>query len=477
MITKRIVSLLLAVCLISGLTACAPTEEAAPAPSPDAATEQTAEPAPAAEKTALEKAIEKVVTNGEKVSITFWTGTGAANYPFLEAMVAAFGEKYPNITVDFSNQGTITELTDKLTQNIVSKSTPQLSNINSLTFPEYVENGAIVDLAEYINDPTIGFTAEEQADFFQNYLQEVKSYGPEGTMYGFPTNKKTTDILVYNKTYFDAKGWSAPTTWDQVAEYSKIIYEETGKPGFSYDTAYGDAAFKLLSTQWGSPYVTAGGVVDINNQASIDALNFYKQNMEAGYFTLPALLPSANGGNYSNNGFVVKECYMYVGAAAGIAYALPSADKGHEVFEVGVAPVPQKSASAPVTFIKGENYVMFSNSTDEQRVATWLLIKFLSQAENNAEWLSNTGNLPISNSMVKDPNYQIFLNMANDGSATYYKAAATKVALELQDYVRLNVAFPKEGELGTEVGNMWKSIMIGGADIQSELEATASKFN
>ena len=304
----------------------------------------------------------------------------------------------------------------------VSKSTPQLSNINAATFPEYVASGAIVDLAEYFNDPTIGFTAEEQADFFESYMAEVKSFGPEGTLYGFPTNKKTTDIFVYNKTYFDAKGWSAPTTWDQVAEYSKIIYEETGMPGFSYDTAYGEAAFKTLSTQWGSPYVTADGVVDINNEASLAAINFFKENMDAGYFTLPALMPSA-GGNNSSNGFVMQECYMFVGAAAGIAYALPNAEKGHEVFEVGVAAIPQKDASAAATFSKGENYVMFANSTDEQRVATWLLIKFLSEAENNSEWLINTGNLPISQSQVEDADYQAFLTMANDGSAAYYKAA------------------------------------------------------
>lgn len=477
---KKLFALLLAfVMVFCTLTAC--TQEApAPAPAPDAATEQTEAPvkeeAPAPEPTALEKAIEKVVTNGEEVEIVFWTGTGNANYPYLEAMVNAFMEKYPNIKVDFSNQGAITELTEKLTQNIVSKSTPQLSNINAATFPEYVASGAIVDLAEYFNDPTIGFTAEEQADFFESYMAEVKSFGPEGTLYGFPTNKKTTDIFVYNKTYFDAKGWSAPTTWDQVAEYSKIIYEETGMPGFSYDTSYGEAAFKTLSTQWGSPYVTADGVVDINNEASLAAINFFKENMDAGYFTLPALMPSA-GGNNSSNGFVMQECYMFVGAAAGIAYALPNAEKGHEVFEVGVAAIPQKDASAAATFSKGENYVMFANSTDEQRVATWLLIKFLSEAENNSEWLINTGNLPISQSQVEDADYQAFLTMANDGSAAYYKAAAVNAALEMTDYMRFDVAFPKSGELATEVGNMWKSIMVGDADAASMLEATAALFN
>lgn len=473
---KKWVASLMALAMLLCSTACASTagQTEAEAVSPDAAEQQTAEAT--AEPTALETAIENVLTDKQEVDITFWTGTGSANYPYLEAMVEAFEAEYPNIKVDFSNQGAITDLTDKLTQNIVSASTPQLSNINAATFPEYIASGAIVDLSEYYNDPTIGFTQDEQADFFQNYLDEVESFGGEGTMYGFPTNKKTTDIFVYNKTYFDEKGWSAPTTWDQVVEYSKVIYEETGMPGFSYDTSYGEAAFKTLSTQFGSPYVTSGGTVDIDNQASIDALTFYKDNVDAGYFTLPALMPSA-GGNNSSSGFVMQECYMFVGAAAGIAYALPNAEKGQEEFEVGVAPIPQADTDSPVAFSKGEDYVMFANSTDEQRVATWLLIKFLSTAENNVDWLVNTGNLPISASMVENSDYQAFLNMENDGSAAYYKAAAVNAALEMNDYMRFDVAFAQSGELATEVGNMWKSIMVGGADIASTLEATAALFN
>ncbi len=475
---KKVLSLLLVLALALSAVACtATTTDETTAPQ-DNAVQAVDEAVPEAteEPTALQIAVDKVVNKGEKVDITFWTGTGSSNYTYLETMVAAFMEKYPNITVDFSNQGPISDLTDKLTQNIVSGSTPQLSNINAATFPEYVDNGVLVDLAEYFNDPTIGFSAEEQADFFQSYLAEAQSFGAEGTMYGFPTNKKTTDLLIYNKTYFDAKGWSAPTTWDQVVEYSKIIYEETGTPGFSYDTSYGEAAFKLLSMQYGSPYVSADGTVDIDNESSIDALTFYKQNMDAGYFTLPALMPSA-GGNYSSNGFVAQECYMFIGAAAGVAYAVPNADKGQEVFAVGVAPLPQMDTNSSIAFSKGEDYVMFSNSTDEQRVATWLLIKFLSQAENNVEWLVNTGNLPISQSMVDNADYQTFLNMSDDGSASYYKAQAVVAALQMNDYMLFDVAFDRSSEFATEIGKMWTSIMIGGADIETTLAETQAMFN
>lgn len=416
----------------------------------------------------IENAIQSVLEDKVPVSISFWTGTGAANYPILEAMVDEFQKKYPNITVDFSNQGPITELTDKLTQNIVSKTTPTLSNLSPTSFLEYIDAGAIIDLAPYFNDAAVGYSSEEQKDFFQSYLDEAESFGGEGTLYGFPTNKKTANVLVYNKTYFDAKGWKAPTTWTQTAEYSKIIYEETGMPGFSYDTSYADDAFKAMSQQWGSPYIKADGTVDIDNDASRAAIAFYKENMDKGYFTLPAIMPSA-GGNNSSNGFVMEECYMFVGAAAGVDYAIPKSDSGQKTFEVGVAPVPQKESGTPVFYSKGEDYCVFSNSTEEERVAAWLLIQFLSGVEENTEWLVNTGNLPIRSSMLELPAFQEFLN------STTPKAAAVQAVLDMQDKMSYERVIPNCAALADECGTMWKSVMIGGAEVDTALAAAAAK--
>lgn len=422
----------------------------------------------------LQKAIKAVVTDKKEVSISFWTGTGANNFPYLEKMVKNFQASYPNIKVDFSNQGKIDELTKKLTQNIVSKSTPTLSNLDSSSFPEYINSHAIVDLMPYYNEGTIGFTKEEKEKLFTNYIEEVKSFGPSGTMYGFPTNKKTTDVLVYNKTYFDKKGWQAPKTWDDVVKYSKLIKEDTGKPGFSYDNSYGDAAFKLMSQQWGSPYTKADGTIDINNDASKAALKFYKDNMNQGYFTMPALMKSAGGKN-SSNGFVNEETYMFVGAAAGVPFAVPNPKSGNKEFELGVAPIPQKDLQKSFALSKGEDYAIFSNATDEERVAAWLLIKFMSDAKENTEWLTRTGNLPISKTMLEIPAYQQFLNSDKSNPNNFYLAAGVKAALATEN-LSYNKVIAKSSMLATNTGSMWESIMIGGGDISTLLQQTADSL-
>lgn len=423
----------------------------------------------------LSAAIEKVLVNKEDVNISFWTGTGESNFPYLQAIVEAFQKEYPNIHVDFQNQGPVSDLMSKLTQNIVSKSTPTLSNINPTYFAEYISSGAIIDLAPYYNDAQVGFTAEEKAAFLPAFLKEAERFGGEGTLYGFPTNKKTTEVLFYNKTFFDAHGWSAPTTWEEVAALSKQIFEETGTPGFSYDVAYAEAPFHLLSMQWGSPYIDENGAAAIDNEASREAIRYYKENYDAGYFTMPSDMPSANGGNYSNKGFVNKECYMFVGSAAGAQYSIPKAESGQEVFEVGIAPVPQKDAENRLVFSRGEDYCIFSNATAEQRVAAWLLVKFLSRDDQNVDWLIATGNMPITSTMAENADYKAFLETPNDGSKTYYTAAEINAVLEMSDYMSYEQMTPVTASLAKAAGTMWQSIIIGNQDIDQAIsEAVAA---
>lgn len=422
----------------------------------------------------IEAAVKKVLEDKEDVTISFWASATQQNFTYLEDTVNDFMEEYPNIKVEITNQGPITDLMDKLTQNIVSKTTPTLSNVTPTYFLEYIDSGAVIDLMPYYDNDTVGYTDEEKADFYQTYIDEAMSFGEEGTMYGFPTHCKTADILIYNKTYFDAKGWNAPTSWDEVAEYSKQIKEDTGMPGFSYDVTYPEKAFRMLSQQWGSSYIKEDGTADIDNDASREAMQFYKENYDAGYFTMPSEMPSA-GGNYSNVGFAAQECYMYVGGAAGVPYAVPKEESGQEMFELGMAPIPQKDSENQVAISEGADYCVFSNSTAEERVAAWLLIKFFSRDDQNIEWLKATGYLPITSTMLDEPEYKAFLEMENDGSADYYKAAAVNAVLEMTDYLSYEHISPLTSTLATECGTMWKSVIIGGADVDSALSETAAK--
>ena len=57
----------------------------------------------------------------------------------------------------------------------------------------------------------------------------------DGGMYALPA-VTTGPIFFYNKTIYDEMGFTPPTTWEELAEQSKAIYEKYGIPGFAADS-------------------------------------------------------------------------------------------------------------------------------------------------------------------------------------------------------------------------------------------------
>lgn len=76
--------------------------------------------------------------------------------------------------------------------------------------------------------------------------------------------------------------------------------------------------------------------------------------------------------------------------------------------------------------------------------------------------------------LVKASGYQAFLN-STEGKPYYY-SIAVKAALEMKDYMKYDVAFSQANQLSTEVGTIWKSVLIGKADAAKSLAEVQAKF-
>ena len=58
---------------------------------------------------------------------------------------------------------------------------------------------------------TLGLTDEQKSDFIEAYYNEGRQFG-DGLMYTMPFSK-STEVLYYNKTFFDQNNLTLPTTW------------------------------------------------------------------------------------------------------------------------------------------------------------------------------------------------------------------------------------------------------------------------
>lgn len=414
----------------------------------------------------------------DEVTITFWHSFGTNKENLIKGYIADFNEVYPNIKVEFTKEGSnYNELRDKVVSNIVTGTTPTMV----FTYPDhvadYIEGKAILSLDPFVEDETVGYTQAELDDFVPVYLEENHQ---TGHYYGLPFNK-STEVLIYNKTYFedhkDEAGFTKLkemydimnpetgtqtdiVTWDLVKEVSQEIKDHENNEdiwGFAYDSLAN--LFITTVRQWGGEYTNSDGDILFNNDTTKAALAYYKDLHDNGLATIPAEWEE----DYASTPFTKKEVMMTVGSTAGITYNVPDLlpePDGDNIpdWEIGVAPIPQKDEDSKAAIQQGTNISIMANSTDEQRLAAWLLIKYLASKDVTVDWAMNTGYLPVSQSGLESDTYQSFL--ANPEADLFAESLAANAAYLQVDYLFYDPAFPGSSNVRANAETAMKAILF-----------------
>ena len=357
---------------------------------------------------------EKVVEEAEPAGPSLVTSISAPlEIEFWHAMSSKLGEtvvmltdefnatvgKEKGITVTAVFQGGYGDLKQKTTAAIKAGTTPVIAQAYPDWVAEYMQADIVVPLDDYIYDPEVGI--KDFDDIFPGYREENSQYGSGGTFYSLPFNK-STEVLFYNKTFFDANGYSVPETWDELVELSKTIYETTGKPGFGYDAL--DNYMITMIRQFGGKYTDSmGNIYFTEGDAAVKAIELYQENFDKGYWRV------AGEDRYLSGPFNNGDIYMYIGSTAGAAYV------GSDMFVWDSAPIPYITSSRKAVIQQGTNiFLMNQDKTDEEVYAGFEFAKFLVSKGANFTWATNTGYLPIRKSVADSPEYKEFLSTTVD---------------------------------------------------------------
>ena len=169
----------------------------------------------------------------------------------------------------------------------------------------------------------------------------------------------------------DELGLTAPTTWEELAENSKKIYEAKGVAGFAADSL--TDMMQALMMQSGAGYIdVANKSVLFDTEDATAWLKWFGDNVEAGYF---ALNPT---GDYWSNDFNAGLVASYLGSCAGVPYIKPDG------FEYTVAPMVRgdKAEWYPAW---NRGAIVFNKDEDANK-GTYLFVKYFLSPEVNAEW-------------------------------------------------------------------------------------------
>ena len=160
-----------------------------------------------------------------KIHVTFWHTMGAANRALLDRMIVEFNKIYPDVKIDHNQAGDYTALYNKLNSAIPAGTMPTMAFCYPDNVADYMASGAVLNVADYLKDDNLKFNEEDglESDFSEAYWQEGQAYQQEG-MYSVPY-AKSTEVLFYNKSFFDDNNLQVPTTWSEMWTLCRYIKE------------------------------------------------------------------------------------------------------------------------------------------------------------------------------------------------------------------------------------------------------------
>ena len=464
---KRIAAMLLAVImLMSILAACGGTPAAPATPEAPASGEAATTPAPA-----------EVTYDGSPVTIKFYNTMGANLRGVLDAYIVEFNELYPNITIEVTQVGNYDDVREQISTEISVGNQPNIA----YCYPDHVAMyniaKAVQTLDKYIDSTVevtradgsteiMGLTAEQKADFIEGYYNEGKQFG-DGQMYTMPMSK-STEVLYYNKTFFEENNLTVPTTW---AEMEAVCAEIKKIDPNSIPLGYDSEAnwFITMTEQYGSPYTSAEGDHYLfDNEQNHAFVKMFNEWYAKGYLTTQNLYGAYTSGLFTSTDEV--KSYMSIGSSAGATYQRPSANSdGSYPFDVGIATIPQVDASNPKVISQGPSLCIFAKANEQEVIASWLFVKFLTTTvEFQAEFAMASGYVPVLKSVGEHPVYADFISKADGGNNI--AALSAKVCLEQENAYYTSPAFNGSSEARDQVGAlMSKCLSLTSGDIDAQI--------
>ncbi len=418
--------------------------------------------------------------DGSEVTIKFYHTMGTNLSDVLEDYIVEFNKLYPNIHIEHSKIGGYDDVRDQIKTEITVGDQPHLA----YCYPDHVAvyniAGAVATLDSLIEsdikveraDGTteiLGLTDAQKADFIEGYYNEGREFGDE-LMYTMPLSK-STEVLYYNKTFFDANGLTPPTTWEEMeALCAKIKEIDPDSIPLGYDSE--SNWFITMCEQYGYDYTSATGEHFLFN--TDDTKGFVKKFREwyqKGYLTTQTIY-----GAYTSGLFVEQDStnsYMSIGSSAGATHQRPDKNEdGTYPFEVGITTIPQVEGGNKKVISQGPSLCIFKKDNAQEVVAAWLFAKYLTTTvEFQAEFSMASGYVPVIKSVADNELYAAWLADSAKGN-DYIAALSAKICLDQEAYYFTSPAFNGSSEARDQVGAlMSKCLTMGDENLNANIDA------
>lgn len=363
------------------------------------------------------------------VTVSLWHYYVGENQQMLEASIADFNQTVgieKGVIVEPVALGSIADLEEAITYSsqgvINARPMPQLFSSYPDKALEIDAAGQLVNLADY-------FTAEEQALFVPDFLQDG-IFG-EGRMLLTPI-VKSTELM-----YVNATGWnefaadqgldaSRLSTWESIYETAAAYHAYTAAPGdpwsgkamMGFDSVanYIIIACKELGVDIIDATAGEAGQAVLDKAKLKRLFDPYFKGISLGYFDAV--------GRFRSDDIKSGDLISYVGSSSGAAYFPTWIEKDNTQEPIEFLPL-----SYP-TFAGGESYAVqqgagmcVAKSTPAQEEGSVLFLKWFTSPDVNIRFAMTTGYLPVQTAAYTDPAFESVLEDLRQGDAAQQNVA------------------------------------------------------
>lgn len=328
----------------------------------------------------------------------FWDRQTTESAALLRSIADTFNQNWPGVPVKVERSGTYSDIFRKITAGIQAKRLPAMAVSYESMTNEYIPTGAVASLDNLLEDPDIGLSEEDLADYYPSMIENSRYEAHGNALYSFPFAKSLL-MLYFNKRVLETAGITEPpATWSAFIEQCRQVKAKTGKAAH--------AVHADCSTLNGMIFSMGGKVIKnrttlYDSEQSLTVLQIYETLYKE---KLAYLVPP---GSYDDNMALSKgEIAFVLRSSSGRSDMMLLMDNDPDGW--GLTRIPQRDPEHPATVLYGPNICIF-NTTEAQKRAAWAFVKYFTAPESAVRWSLETGYLPVRKSALPHPDMQAFL--------------------------------------------------------------------
>ena len=366
----------------------------------------------------------------------------------IKAMIEAFNEKYPNITVeDQALPGSSDDVKKSLMTTLaVGGSDIDVIEADSIWVSQFAAAGWLEDLTEFLDPIKDQYLAGPlQTCYYNDKAYALPSYTDVGLLY------YRSDLIE-----------TAPTTWDELVA---MCQEHQGKDGIEYGFVFQAQQGEPVSCnmlefikQNGGHDLDENGEFTMNNDNTIEALEFVEGLIADGISPESVLnaKPDDSRAIFEEGQALFMRNWTY-------AYANAQAETSKVAGNVGVAALPLgPNGESSSGTLGGWDYVI--NTYSENKEAAKVFVEFMAGEEAQKIQVQMRSTLPAIEALYDDAEVQEVLPYIADAKTAVAEAQPRP---QVRDYATISSVFQQYFHVA----------LTGNQDNASAMEAMDAELN